>query len=124
MRMRQLSALPDGKTSKVRSVELEPHVDALIYQHMEAFGFASLSAALRDLVDRGLGTTGALAGAGGDQRSRAYREAGKKVERELREVVSNALRHHLDAAGVAAPRVVAARGAGERRVERAKPRSR
>ena len=43
--MRQLSDLPDGKTKKTRSVELEAHLDALVFQHMQRFGFTSLSAA-------------------------------------------------------------------------------
>lgn len=119
--MRQLSDLPDGKTKKTRSVELEAHLDALVFQHMQRFGFGSLSAALRDLVDRGLATTGALAGAGGDQKARAYREAGKKVERELTEVVRDALRQHFATRGLEAPRVNVT-AAPERRVERAKPR--
>lgn len=124
--MRQLSDLPDGKTKKVRSVELEPHVDALVFQHMNDRGLGSFGAALRDLIDRGLAVEGLTGGANTatDQRARAYREAMKKVERELTEVARDALNAHAQRLGVGPPKV-AARGADDaRRVERAAPRTR
>jgi 50S ribosomal subunit-associated GTPase HflX len=103
--MRQLSSLPDGKSHRTRSVSLEPHVDALVYRHMQTLGLPNLSAALRDLVDRGLAASGALSGPGGDQKSRAYREAMKQVERELVEVARAAFEQYAQRKGVSVPRV-------------------
>ena len=113
--MRQLSNLPDGSPS-TRSVSLEPRVDAAVYAHMQSYGFTSISAALRDLVDRGLATVGEPT----DQRARAYREAMKKVEREVAGVVHGAVAEWARGQGVSAP---AAR-AVDRTMPRAVPRKR
>ena len=101
--MRQLSQLPDGE-AKVRAVKLEPHLDRMVHEHMKAHGYASLSAALRDLVDRGLATLGFM-GPGADQKARAYREAARSVEAQMIQRVRDSLKEFAKEHGASAPDV-------------------
>ncbi len=100
-----LQRSPDGRSKRVRSVQLEPHIDALVAEHQKRYNFGSNSAALADLVARGL-TTLSMLGAG-DEHARAYRGAALKVERELAEVAKRAVDAYVAELGAAVPKVKA-----------------
>lgn len=110
MRGRPLSdaRVPDGETPRVRSVSLPPHLDALVAQHAQRFGFRSTSAALEDLISRGLNDAGGV-GAGESADARVWREAAKAAKAELERIGSEAIAAHVRKQGAAGPRVVARR---------------
>ncbi len=94
---------PDGVTIRSRSVALEPHLDAMVEEHRRRYGLESRSAAMKDLIQRGLHTL--REGLEGETRAQAYREAARQVKFEAHDVVTRALEAWVRSREAAVPRV-------------------